>query len=46
MIYELIYLNMCFFGAKMSFESSVMELSGLMSMHTGKKSMPLKSSFV
>lgn len=47
MTYECLYIQMCFFGAKLSFEGSLMELSGIMSIPTGKKKSTLfKSSIV
>lgn len=35
-VYEGLYIEICFFGAKLSFEGNLMELSGIMSIHRGK----------
>lgn len=34
--YEHLYIQMCFFGAKLSFEGGLMESSGITTMQTGK----------
>lgn len=35
-IYEHLYIQMCFLGVKLSFEGGLMELSGIMTIQTGK----------
>lgn len=44
-IYEGIYIKICFFAAKLSFEGSLMEVSGIMTIHRGKKSTVLNLMF-
>lgn len=36
-VYEGLYIKICFFGAKLGFESSLMELSEIMANQRGKK---------